>query len=101
MWRTVTHAILIGSLVVATADLLLDQSSGAADLSSAQSLPPLTLPVQQKNWCARIDVGQNTSGMGPAIIDGRHLAFPGAQGYGAFAKGGRGGRVAHVTSLSD
>lgn len=28
-------------------------------------------------------------------------AFPGAEGFGAFARGGRGGRVIHVTTLAD
>ena len=31
----------------------------------------------------------------------RHLAFPDAEGYGRFARGGRGGKVVEVTNLAD
>ncbi|MCT7376935.1 pectate lyase [Chelativorans salis] len=39
--------------------------------------------------------------LSPRLSDGRQRAFPSAEGFGAAAKGGRGGRAIFVTSLKD
>ena len=52
----------------------------------------------------RIDEVDSTNGVTKGFIwrfRTRHQAFPSAEGYGRFARGGRGGRVIEVTNLLD
>jgi len=47
-----------------------------------------------REFYRQVDAQQTPIGGGP-------LAFPGAEGYGAYARGGRGGKVLFVTNLND
>ena len=69
--------------------------------SAEQSVSNLR-PTQDYFW--RIDTVDIDGGVTPGDVwrfRSRQLAFPGAQGAGRFAQGGRGGRVIEVTTLAD
>ncbi|MFO0906438.1 MAG: hypothetical protein U0939_25760 [Pirellulales bacterium] len=78
--------------------------------SSAAERPTVDMAVNmtidhRQTWYWRVD--SRPQGGGETVrgevwrFRPRRLAFPGAEGYGRFAIGGRGGRVLEVTTLAD
>lgn len=64
----------------------------------------VTIPAKLGAYYWRVDEIDTLGNVTQGIVwyfRPRVLAFPGAEGYGRFALGGRGGKVVHVTSLAD
>ncbi|MEK7949831.1 Ig-like domain-containing protein [Luteolibacter soli] len=65
---------------------------------------PVSLPNKLGTYYWRVDEIDSLGNIAKGTVwhfRPRLLAFPGAEGYGRFARGGRGGKVVHVTSLAD
>ena len=80
---------------------LVGGAGAAGTRGAAQSQTPTAGPPAAA-------AGSNSTPASPADLEscepvpaGEQLAFPGAEGFGRFARGGRGGEVCHVTTLAD
>lgn len=98
-WRPVAIGNVTYDVYLGTSKTKLEK------VASGLSEPSATLPKVNTHdtfyW--RVDViDESNVHVGRVFMfRGAQLAFPGAEGYGRFARGGRNGQVIHVTSLED
>jgi hypothetical protein len=105
-WRAsksaTTHQIYVGSSAEAVAKATPASPEFKGGTVVTQYVTQEASPLALTYWRVDEVAADKTVTQGPVWrFRTRHLAFPGAEGYGRFAIGGRGGRVLEVTQLGD
>ncbi len=99
--KTVRQYLHLGTDSIAVANALPSQAIAVLGAETTYQPGPLS-NIHTYYWRIDREDAEGTVVRGDVwSFQPRHLAFPGAEGYGRFARGGRGGHVVYVSKLTD